>query len=350
MGTQTEVQVMSIPRGRKIQIGWLVAAAVAFSGCNKLNTRFSDAESYDSLAVDTGDELSCLATAADYELETEIVSFEISGGASASAGFSFSGLLSAIGLGVSYSTGTLTVEAHLSEPLARTAALVDASGASTLKKFSFDSSVSVWLAALSFSTYTQTPIATLTKTALQNAMAATVKSLRGSGGVEGEWTTVASRLLEDGGLLVPVGANAGLKVGDRFNVTNVDYEWEDDSAPCSSALLMARRLTSKPIAVATVQQISTGSAYLTVSDLATGAEIKPYAVLTVSSLAAADDGSVRTSSSLARSIRLGSVSQAQSLVFTLSSGAQSVDLTPYVREQLASVVRESSSGGFFIRE
>jgi hypothetical protein len=314
----------------------LAALSVNVLACSQMTASFQASPGLISKEAGTvvEDELSCVVDAADYTIATDVLSFQMTSSAGASVGFNLlSGLLKAIGISFNSAKGQLDLAMHVHDPLKSTVALVDTTGTATSSKINFGVDFNLAMLDASANYYYQTPVATLSNNALKNSLENAKSKLAA---VQNEWGTRVYKVIDSTQVLVHVGKNAGLRVGDIFNIYQTAYDWT--GASCNSTLLMARKASLSPIATGTVSQIDSNSAVLVISDIT--AKIIRGDMVSVKGLPTGKGESART---LSRSVHLNTIPTSK-LFFDKNGVSQAVDLSPYVTQQLSNLV---TSYGFY---
>ncbi|CAN5622629.1 hypothetical protein BH10BDE1_BH10BDE1_09430 [soil metagenome] len=317
--------------------GFVIAAlSTQMMACSQMTASFQASPGLISKEAGTviEDELSCVVDAADYTITTDVLSFQMTSSAGASVGFNLlSGLLKAIGISFDSATGQLDLAMHVHDPLKSTVALVDTTGTAKSSKIKFGVDFSLAMLAASANYYYQTPVAALSNNALKNSLENAKAKLAA---VQNDWGTRVYKVIDQNQVLVHVGKNAALRVGDSFDIYQTAYDWT--GASCNSTLLMARKVSMSPIATGTVSQIDSNSAVLVISNAS--AKIIRGDMVSVKALPIAKGESARA---LSRSVHLTTVATSN-LVFDNNGVSQKVDLSPYVTQQLSNLV---TSYGFY---
>ena len=320
-----------------------LALGLSLTGCNK-STGFSTASQSASQTVANSplsvvqDPLSCLITTPNFELRTRVDSFSLTGGGSANAGFSLNGILNAIGIDISYSTGELDMSMTMYAPLFGSQQLNTSTGRGKSSNFNFSASVLDGLIGGGLGFWSSTGLETLSVKALSNTYGNLAKNLPSS-----PWWTVISGGVGVNQFTIPVGETAGLLPGDKFNVYSVNYIW-NNGAPCKVPLSNIYKLNNqKPIGVATVQQVDYDSAIVTVNNPTL--PVLNYSKLEILSLVPAANGAQRTN--LKYSLRLSDITQSNGLQFSDGRVTQTVDMTGFVSDDLSNYL-VNSLGAFYL--
>lgn len=287
------------------------------------------------------DPMACLANTPDFQLNTSIDSFQLTGGANGNVGFNPGGILQAIGVNVTYSTGDLEMAMNITTPLFGTDPIAHSTGKGVTNNFSIGTTGLVALLTGNIGAWQSTGL----YDASQGALTDTFGNLKAGLPALPTWSTVVSAKT-DQGFLIPVGTASGVKVGDQFNVYKVNYVWQADNGPCKSPLKIALKLTNTPFATLTVTQaeLRTASVTASLNDNGTGVEL--YDRVEIKKLKNDSSGNTRTA--LNYSIRLGSLTQSANLAFTDGRTTQIVDMTPFVRNQLSDLVANKIPGYFLV--
>lgn len=98
------------------------------------------------------------------------------------------------------------------------------------------------------SSFTSTPFFVVMTEALRKSIRNTVKVLSD---IEAPWNTVIVSSTNESQFIIPAGKNAGIQVGDQFEIYNIEHEWVGE--PCKSSYRMATTTTDKPIAIVEVK-------------------------------------------------------------------------------------------------
>lgn len=317
---------------KKLTLGVLMTFTVGCSGFESYNTKVNQ----DLLNVSEGQKTNsvekpyCEVDYADYELETKILAFEITDKGNISFGFNIlKGFFKALGLSIKTERGEMLAAMHMSEALRPMESVADVTGRGSSSKTEFNMDLDLIQLGLDVGYFYQTPLSKLTEKTLKD----TLKNLRDeTNAAETDWHTKIVRMYPfDQQMIVPVGSVAGVRVGDKFKIFNVDYAWEGD--PCVSTLLFERRRTSMPSAIAEVTQLEKNASLLTIVQKDTDDVIEEGARVEIQELPL---GKKEKSRSLARSVRLRSF-QSQKLVVP---GAQDVDLTVYISNQTQALLNQ----------
>lgn len=313
-----------------LKIVALAAISMNVTACSQMTASFQASPGLISKEAGTvvEDELSCVVDSADYTINTDVLSFQMTSSGGASVGFNLlSGLLKAIGISFNSAKGQLDLAMHVHDPLKSTVALVDTTGTATSSKINFGVDFSLAMLAASANYYYQTPVATLSNNALKNSLDNAKAKLAL---VQNDWGTRVYKVIDPSQVLVHVGKNAGLRVGDRFDIYQTAYDWT--GASCNSTLLMARKISLSPVATGTVSQIDSNSAVLVISNAT--AKIIRGDMVSIQGLPVAKGEAAR---SLSRSVHLSTIATSN-LIFDNNGVSQKVDLSPYVTQQLSNLV------------
>jgi hypothetical protein len=176
--------------------------------------------------------------------------------------------------------------------------------------------------------YYKTPLFKLTEKTLRGTLSNLRKELSA---VETDWQSKVVWKKDNFEFIIPAGTVAGLRQGDRLKVYNIQYVWKEN--PCESELIMARKTTELPVAIAEIIQIEKNASLLKVIDSVSDAPIEIGSILEVYELKQANKKDKR---SLSRSVRIASI-ESQPLSVP---GAKDIDLTIYLKEQLSAVLSD----------
>lgn len=127
---------------------------------------------------------------------------------------------------------------------------------------------------------------------------------------------------------MPVGTSSGVKVGDRFKLSNVNYYWSDQKRPCSSELLMVAPTTRAPLAEAIAVQVENNATLLQIENSTSEESLVVGARVEISQLFGTEKE--LKNRKLFRPARIGLV-QSQPIVFNEQT---KIDLMIPVAEQI----------------
>lgn len=231
------------------------------------------------IVTEKPDLMKCLNTTPDFTLAPSLVNFQMtdSTGVSVGANAGIGGVPIGAKLGVTYDTGKLMTSMRVTRPIYGPNPLPDTLGEAIAEKIGFDIGLSASIANIGFSQFTQTPLAKMSNEALiKNLQGVVMQTLE-------PWTTQVSDIYNDLEIEVPVGANAGIRMGDEFAVYKVEYIW--DGEPCQSRLKIIRRALNFPIATVVASQAPAGNtAILLVKELVGNYRIEKHDQLVISKL------------------------------------------------------------------
>ncbi len=329
---------------RKSAKNFLVAApmlATALTACAPMHASLEDAgflKKGDE--VEKADPIQCVLDAPDYVLKTDLLSFEMVDKYKISLGFSLiKGLFKAIGLDFEAANGTLGMSMAVYDPLKPRTAITDAQGEGSASEIKFDASLMAHLVDTDLGYYYKTPLRYMSEDALKSTLGNVIQKLASR---SNEWSARVYDVMAEDELLVRVGRTAGLVEGDEFKIFNIEYKWEGTA--CESNLVIARKLSTEPVAIATVTQLEPGSAILKITKRNSEDAIRKGAFVTVSKLVAQSNQA--QSRALARSIKLGEMTQGK-IVFSMNGFGKEVDLRPFISHQLKDVTNEF---GLYVKE
>lgn len=341
----------------------IATSVLLLSACgqmaNQMQTVKFNGQTLEAKTTDRTTAMSCLNNRVDYVLNTEVVDFEMNGGGGVHAGFSpTGGILSNIGLGVNYSQGELQTMMHLSDPLKPGVPIVDSPGAATNSNISFSLDLIVGLVSVGPSFWYSTSVADLSNNALQDNLTNLNQKLTSL--VLTDWWTTVSKVNGSLGVIIPVGSNAGILPGDKFKIMDASYEWAGNGEPCINELMMPVINSNTPKAVLQAKTVGINYTYLVFEKV--NAAINLYDYVTIGSLVqppqvqcanflgigCPDTPARRTT--LARSVRIGKVSS-RPLNFTgQNNEVKTVDISPFVLDQLETLLPQQEYGGFYLHQ
>ncbi|MDG0815688.1 hypothetical protein [Bdellovibrio svalbardensis] len=173
----------------------------------------------------------CMANLPQVKIAGAVNSFELIGGGGITLGFTPAGAYPTNGLasaGLNLQFAQLDLSMVATRPL--TSTVVGAANVTSKQtKTSVNFSLNFGALSVGPSAYYQTPLATVSKTALAKAVSGLSEQLK-----KDEWYT---RVManHDTHLIIVGGADVGLEVGDQLLVYNEEYYW--DGEPCNSKYL-----------------------------------------------------------------------------------------------------------------
>ena len=318
---------------RLVLFSWLITGQVALA---------------QSSAPNSVDALACLTDKVDYNLNTEVIDFEMQGGGGLNAGFSPTGVaLTNLTIGANYSQGQLQTMMHVTDPLKPNVPIADVGGSATQHNMTFSVDFAMSLLKFGPSYYYSTTVSALSESALTHNLHALQKSLTAL--KNNEWWTTITDLDGTKGFLVPVGSLAGLVVGDQLKVMDARYLWAGAARPCQDELIMPIMNSNRPKAFARATQVGVDYAYFEIMNQEKSLSIHDY--VTISALIQQKqllaNLPLRT---LSRSIRLGSITS-KPLVFTGQGGlSTTVDISPFVKDQLDTLIPGPQFEGYYVHQ
>jgi hypothetical protein len=342
---------------------YLAAISISLGACAPLTSGMQSQVSSSKAQAPTpkvAADYSCLDTKVDYILNTDVVDFEMQDGGGLTAGFSPSGLgIVGISVGVSYSDGELQTMMHILDPLKPGVPIVNVPGQASDSNFSFSLDVNFSIASFGPSFWFTTPIATLSNNALTNNLQGVSDQLNA---LQTDWWTTVTELNGNTGFFIPVGASAGIQVGDEFKVMDVTYEWAGDGTPCgANELIMPLVNSTTPKVIAKAQTVTVDYAYLVIESSTKPIGLHDY--VTISALTQSTPVTCTnflgigcpaqgptTRNTLARSVRIGTITSKPLPFVGQNNTVQNVDISPFVSEQLQTLLSQQSFAGFYVHQ
>lgn len=193
----------------------------------------------------------CEVPEIDYQFETQVVEFDVTSKNEFHFGFSLiPGLewFNAFDAQFKLKSSTLTLSTSMAEYLKPMDPIGQATGDGKQKENFWGVDIDLSKIKFGGSSFISTPMFKVMTAALRNSVQNTVKILKD---VESPWNTVVVSIPNQDQFLIPAGKNAGIQVGDQFEIFNIQHEWA--GAPCRSAYRMALPTTEKPIAIVEVK-------------------------------------------------------------------------------------------------
>ncbi|MEK6554619.1 MAG: hypothetical protein AABZ31_05230, partial [Bdellovibrionota bacterium] len=226
--------------------------------------------SVDEGIVGKTDKPYCELDYADYELDADLVGFEMRDKFGLDVGFKpGAGPLSRIGVGFQSESGKMSINMKLNDSLQPLENLTDVMGEGTFTKLNFSIGFDLLMGiGLGTSIYTETPVGKLSGKTMVDSYKKTKKELDA---FATEWNTKVVRIISPTEFIIPAGAIAGLRVGDQVKLFNLDIEWEGTA--CRSGVVFQRETTTLPIAKAQVVQLENKAALIRVYESAGDADL-----------------------------------------------------------------------------
>lgn len=216
-------------------------------GCNQKHFTFSDLDNVDKGIVVNKGRPACEVPEIDYRFNTQVVEFDVTTDNKFNFGFSLiPGFewFKAFDAKFTLKKSTLTVSTAMSEYLNPLEQLAPATGSGIKKESGGGVRIDLNYVNFGGSTFTSTSFFQVMVSALKDSAKKTVKALQQ---IESRWNTIVVLKPEGDEIIVPTGRNAGIQVGDQFEVYNVKHRW--DGEPCTSKYRMATQTTEEPIAI-----------------------------------------------------------------------------------------------------
>jgi len=308
----------------------ITGAAVVLTGCSGFESvrtldRFNNGElDYKS------DRPACEIQAADYRLDTRVVSFEITSSNGLDFGFNLlSGFLRLFGISFKTKEGRMAMTMKLADPIQPHYELMNTLGSALMKDREFKFQLGIEQFNLGFEHYSRTPVATLAERALEDTV---VRMNAQIAGLQESWSSQVIAVPNRNEVIIAAGSYAGVKIGDEFAIYNVEHIWK--GVPCESEHLFERKTTSGPLLYGVVTDIRNIGALLSVRPTGDSRTDMPVvdqgARVEISKL-------VNGRQALSRTLEIGEVIGAE-MKF---DNNLTVDLTQYLREQINAVVHRN---------
>ncbi len=321
----------------------LTMTSVMLIGCSEFQSeqKFSEISEAlnsvdDGIISDSGKPY-CELDYADYELDANLIGFEMRDKFGIDVGFKpTGGPLSRVGVGFQSESGKMTINMKLNDSLQPLEELTNVMGEGTFTKTNFSIGFDLLMGiGLGTSIYSETPVGRLSEKTMVDSYKKTQKELSA---FATEWNTKVVRVLSPTEFIIPAGSIAGLRVGDQVKLFNLDIEWE--STPCRSGVVFQRETTTLPIAKAQVVQLENKAALLRVYESAGDADLVELgARVKVEKLVLAKGEKSR---SLKRGVRVRNVTSRELEL----EGGRKVDISGYMEPQVRAML---SDYGFYPR-
>lgn len=243
---------------KQIRIGMLVSS-LALIGCTKMTP---SQVAFDQVSLGkiykSSNRPACEIQPAEYTIDTRMVAFDITTSGGVHAGFNLlTGFLKLLSVDMKASSGRMVTGMSLYDAVSPKYELVNVMGSGRSVNFGAEVSLGIQNIGAGFNFEHKTPLTSL----IESSLSETFGLLYGEmSRLQEPWHTQVAAVPSANEVVIPVGAYAGLKVGDQFAVYNVQHVW--GGTPCQSEHLMARKTSSSPLAVGTVVQIANNAALL----------------------------------------------------------------------------------------
>ena len=320
----------------------VLALAVSLAACSEFQSeqKFSEIEALSSVdgEVPATGKPYCELDYADYELDVDLLGFEMRDKFGINFGYNRAlGPLSRIGVGFQSESGKMSMDMILSETLRPLEELTRVIGEGTFTKTEFSIGFDLLMGiGVGTNVYSETPVGRLSEKTIKDSFKRTSKELEPITKAV-EWKSRVVKILNPTKFIIPAGAIAGVRVGDKFKISNVQIEWS--GLPCRSQVEFEEK---KPVSVkAVVTQVQPKSALIEVYETVPDTELVELgAHVTIESLAKIKGESNRKS--LKKAVRVRRVT---SKPLELQDGKK-IDIAPYMDPQVRAYL---SDYGFYPR-
>lgn len=313
---------------KTILISILVLQMAGLMACSK-QVSFKSMEAMAEMENKPLEVEQCKLPVVDYLINANVIDYEMVSKSGIKLGFTLAdGFLNAFGLEVKLKRGRMNMNMELSRPLNPNVSIVRP-GSADLKEFDFRLAVDMIMANVDISYFRQTPMAQLTKAALDNNIKNIVAEMKKTQ----EWSTFVHYHPVENEVVIPAGNYAGLVLGDRFKVYNYKRIWAGE--PCNSEMFYSE---VHQVAVAEVAMTTDSSATLKIVE-GSGKDIQVGARLIVDSLVSKEGDAPRT---LKPSVALTNISSQKLKI----DEKNEIDITNYMKEQIKYLLPEN---GFYLR-
>ncbi len=325
-------------------LGTAFGLVISTTGCNGFQSpdMFSTSP---LLSVSAGNRLamentpSCIVGYSDFQLDENLINFTITDKAGINFGFNLNtSWIKAIGLNVQTKKGQMDMSMQLSQTADPQDIVTNVMGTGMSQDTAFDFNLDLILFRTDISNAHNTPLTTLLQNTIKNGLNNISTNLAKN---PVEWSAPIVYLIDpQQEMIIPAGAIAGVRLGDQFQLYNIDYSWAGD--PCNSKLLLPVKTTASPIAMAQVVQLEQNAALLKVyNQISTdpAEKLRLGSRVFVSNLPLKKGEKSR---SLMHSVSLRSIT---SQPLSLTDGSN-INLAPYLSAETLGVM---SSYGFYPR-
>ena len=201
----------------------------ALVGCNKIQSNVSFDPVPTEPVVQKVDDHSCEWDAADYELRTHLLAFEMTSRNEGSFGFNLlNKFFSAFKLKFKVDKGQMTFGMDLTKPQDSQNEIVNVMGMAEYSKKELGFTIDFGQIQAGLDHQSAVPVTTLVNRGLMNTLNEVKARLQA---LPLEWATHVSQV-NGSKVRIPVGLLAGVRKGDEFAIYNVEAQW--DGTPCQS--------------------------------------------------------------------------------------------------------------------
>ncbi len=304
------------------------AFACAPSGFREIK----DASNYDSTQNSKLSKLECAPDPVDYQWDINIYGFSLSG-YNFFVGYNgeIVSPISSIAIGAKVETGTLNLQMTVKKPYDLVSRSV---GANVEINTGFDFSVDLGIikfGAGSGQKDGQAALIKLTEKAFNKLVTNAAVNLKSD---PNPWSTHITKKLSENKFIIPSGAIAGIKYGDRFNVYKYEFENFEDCE--RGQLIGSKALPALPIATIVPIDIKEGYTVMALSGLS-GADIEVNDLVEIQKLQKQNE-----KRKLKRSVRIAGLNQPNEIKIIDSQGtAREIDVRSYLKYQIPTIIQSS---------
>lgn len=315
-----------------------IASVVSISliACQKSNFQTTTDESLNSEKDLTETmPIQCELDPVDFNIRTKVYAFELTDNTQVNFGFNIlNNFFKFLGFEIKLKRGSLDLSMIVTDPADESVPLADESGQGIFKSSGTSLKVDLSQIALGFSFFHQTPLAGLTRGGLENGFDKITSRLTN---LKVPWQNKVTKIADEDTLILSVGAVAGIRVGDQFSAYNVENIWQ--GSPCQSQLLISRKLSEIPVAVAEAIQVDANATVLRIKTRNSAERIEPGALIEIKELKKTDPKDQRT---LLKSVRIVSIESEPLIINNIK-----VNIAEYMKNQLGPII---TAKGFYLHE
>ncbi len=325
MKTQTYVS-------KKLLLGFGLSAITLLTGCAPESFTAQATSSLGNKTEGNVVEKQCVPDATDYLWDVNVYGFGMSG-TNFDVGYNgpVAGPVSKVEVGAQINKGTLNLEMDMRKPYSDVKRTVNYD-ASMTRDFNFTLDVGIAKLGVGNSSDAQAAMVKLTSKGYQGLLNSAGNALSGD---PNPWSTHIKRKKSGTTFVIPVGAIAGIKYGDKFDVYKYQYEFADPSVGCDSGVIGGSKLSAVPVATLIPLDIRDGETTLIIDGSST-TSVGVNDLIQVNTLFKTNKHDKRTA--LKKSVRILGVHQPNHIEIT---GGVAIDLASYLNYQMQSLMTPS---------
>ncbi len=277
----------------------------------------------------------CEISEVDFQLDSQIIFLEVTNARGLKFGFNLlTQWLKLFEVKMEIKESTLALTTDVREFLRPDEALSPAEGKDVYSEKESGFSFNLGQIAVGVHSFKMTPLYEVLKRALGKSLSSSLNQIRK---VDPLWSSIILEEPTENHFIIPAGANAGIQIGDEFEVYNVVHSWK--KVPCASEYRMKYHTTKTPLAILRVEDqfaLAPNSAILTLKEQLNPELIEVGAYIYVKQLAAN-----RSPQSLKRSAVLREIKPFIMSFKSKNNPEVNVDLTQDLRQAFQTIAPEN---------